>query len=118
MHRTYPMLPQCVGPLPQRLSWRIGSGGRRRIWRTALGHKRPVDQRPKVWPRRVPEGQLSGDESEPLFGSTRPLPAGRGRPLYGGPPPNDVISKAVRTAFASSRNPESAEADNDVSSVG
>jgi hypothetical protein len=36
------------------------------------GHKRSVAMRTQVRPRRAPERQVSGHESEPCFGSIRP----------------------------------------------
>ena len=36
------------------------------------GHYRSVAPHAQSWPRRAPERQVSGDESGPVFGSSRP----------------------------------------------
>jgi hypothetical protein len=46
------------------------------------GHKQPVAAHSKGWPRRGPEGPVSGDESGPLLGSTRQKAAGYQRQLW------------------------------------
>ena len=38
----------------------------------ATGHKAPAATLSKIWQRRAPEGQVFGDESEPLVGLSRP----------------------------------------------
>jgi hypothetical protein len=55
-----------LGPQDQHLAILLG------CHETAIGHKPSVPARSENLPRRVYEGQVSGDESEPLFGSTRP----------------------------------------------
>ena len=48
------------------------------------GHTRSIAPRSKIWPRRGFEGQVSGDESGPLFGPTRPLAVARERQVCRG----------------------------------
>ncbi len=47
-----------------------GNGGRRM---TLSGHYRLVASRVQSWHRRAAERQVSGDESGPFFGLTRPV---------------------------------------------
>lgn len=49
----------------------------------APGHNRSFPARSKISPRRTCEGQVSGDESEALVGSTRPLAVAHDRQLPG-----------------------------------
>ena len=50
-----------------------------RAWQTGGVHVRSFPARSKISPRRTCEWQVSGDESGPLCGSTRPGAVGRGQ---------------------------------------
>jgi hypothetical protein len=49
----------------------------------AFGHKPSFPARSKISPQRSCEGQVYGDESGPLVGSSRPIEVDPGRQLAG-----------------------------------